>query len=346
MAGADFLLRDSGCTGISRRRLLTGFVLAWAPLGAAAQEYKAGKVQRIGVPSPGSVAGVGGIGAQEFVQRLRELGWSVGQNLLVEARYAEGKLDRLPTLATGLAQLQVSVILAFGTPASLAAKHATATIPIVVMAGDPVGTGLVASLARPGGNITGVTIEASLDLTQVGIKRLELLKEAAPKTQRLGILWNTANPAAAAIREAALASARALGVTPIPVEMRTPDDLGSAFTTLSRERVDALTAADDPPIVEQRRLIIDFATQNRLPTVFGVRAFVDAGGLMSYGTDWVDVLRRAATFVDKILRGARPGDLPVEQPAKFELVINLKTARALGLPIPQSLLQRADQVIE
>jgi len=320
---------------------MTGSLLT-APLTAGAQQ--AAKVYRLGVLSLGSSSG--DIGREAFVQRLRELGWSVGNNVMFEARYAEGKVDRLPGLAAELAQLKVSVILAFGTPASLAAKHSTATIPIVVMAGDPVGTGLVTSLARPGGNITGLTPEASVDLIQMATKRLGLLKEAAPKTLRVGILWNTANPAEARVRDAVLGSARALGLTLLPVEVQSTDDFSGAFALLSREHADALTATEDLLIVEQRQLIVDFALQNRLPTVFGGRVFVDAGGLMSYGTDWVDLLRRLATFVDKILRGAKPADLPVEQPTKFELVINLKTAKALGLTIPPSLLQRADQVIE
>ncbi len=321
---------------------MTGGLLT-APLTAGAQQ--AAKVYRLGVLSLGSSSS-GDIGREAFVQRLRELGWSVGNNVMFEARYAEGKVDRLPGLAAELAQLKVSVILAFGTPASLAAKHSTATIPIVVMAGDPVGTGLVTSLARPGGNITGLTPEASVDLIQMATKRLGLLKEAAPKTLRVGILWNTANPAEARVRDAVLGSARALGLTLLPVEVQSTDDFSGAFALLSREHADALTATEDLLIVGQRQLIVDFALQNRLPTVFGGRVFVDAGGLMSYGTDWVDLLRRLATFVDKILRGAKPADLPVEQPTKFELVINLKTAKALGLTIPPSLLLRADQVID
>ena len=235
------------------------------------------------------------------------------------------------------------MILAFGTPASLAAKHATTTIPIVAFAGDPVGTGLVASLARPGGNLTGLTADAGLE---IGAKRLELLKHAAPGISRVGILWNPTNLPEARGRQAVSESVRALGLTLVFVGVRSPGDFEEAFTTASRERADALAIFENSLNTEYRKLIVDFAAKHRLPTVFGERASVDAGGLMSYGTDFVDLLRRAATYVDKILKGAKPADLPVEQPTKFELVINMKTAKALGLTIPPSLLLRADQVIE
>jgi len=313
-----------------------------SPLGLAAQQ--SGATYRIGVLSSGSPLLT--TGREAFTQRLHELGWTLGQNVQLEARYAHGDLDRLPDLAADLTRLRVSLIMAFGTPASLAAKQATATIPIVIMAGDPVGSGLVTSLARPGGNITGLTPDASVDLTQAAIKRLELLKEAAPTIVRVAVLGNLSSPPARRVREAITGPAQALGLTIIPVEVHRPGDLNDALTLLNRERADALIVIEDPPIIEQRQLIIDFATRHRLPTVFGGRVFVDAGGLMSYGTDWTDLLRRSATLIDKILRGARPGDLPIEQPTKFELVINLKTAKALGLTIPPSLLLRADQVVD
>jgi putative ABC transport system substrate-binding protein len=320
------------------------FVLAAlaSPLGLEAQQP--GATHRIGVLSPGSPSLT--MGREAFTQRLHELGWTLGQNVQLEVRYAHGDLDRLPDLAADLTRLRVSLIIAFGTPASLAAKQATATIPIVIMAGDPVGSGLVTSLARPGGNITGLTPDASVDLTQAGIKRLELLKEAAPTIVRVAVLGNLSSPPARRVREAITGPAQTLGLTIIPVDVHRPGDLNDALTSLNRERADGLILIEDPPIIEQRQLIIDFATRHRLPTVFGGRVFVDAGGLMSYGTDWTDLLRRSATLIDKILRGARPGDLPIEQPTKFELVINLKTAKALGLTIPPSLLLRADQVID
>jgi putative ABC transport system substrate-binding protein len=236
--------------------------------------------------------------------------------------------------------------MAFGTPASLSAKHATATIPSIIFAGDPVGTGLMTSLARPGGNITGLTPEASVDLTQAAIKRLELLKEAAPTIVRVAIIGNPSNPPERRVRDGIMEPARTLGLTLLSVDVQSAGDLNNALVSLKQERPDALVVVETPPIIEQRQLIIDFATRYRLPTMFGGRVFVDAGGLMSDGTDWADLLRRSATLIDKILRGVQPGDLPIEQPTKFELVINLKTAKALGLTIPPSLLARADQVIE
>jgi putative ABC transport system substrate-binding protein len=329
---------------MERRRFIEVIAggLVTAPLAAEAQP---GKVYWIGILSPGSPAsGSSALAArQALLQRLHELGWIVGQNLAVEPRYAEGKLDRLPDFAAELVQLKVSVLLAFGTPAAFAAKRATSTIPIVMLAGDPVGTGLVASLGRPGGNVTGLTIEAGLG---IGVKRLELLKDAAPKISRVGILWDSSNPAEQRGRDASLAPARALGLTLLPQDVRTPNDLDGALAALSRARADALMVAENSGNIEQRKLIVSFAEKHRLPTVFGERASVEDGGLMSYGTDFADLLRHAATYIDKILKGAKPADLPVEQPTKFELVINLKTAKALGLTIPPSVLGRADQVID
>ena len=329
---------------MERRRfieVIAGGLLA-APFAAEAQ---LAKVYWIGVLSQGTPdSGSSALALrQSFLQRLHGLGWIVGQNLAVEGRYAEGKLDRLPDLAAELVQLKVSVLLAFGTPAALAAKRATATIPIVMLAGDPVGTGLVASLGRPGGNVTGLTNAAGLEL--VG-KRLELLKEAAPKTSRVGILWDSSNPAERHFRDATLAPARVLGLTLLPQDVRTPNDLDGALTALARARADALMVAEGSGNFEQRKLIVSFAEKHRLPTVFGERTSVEDGGLVAYGTDFADLLRHAATYIDKILKGAKPADLPVEQPTKFELVINLKTAKALGLTIPPALLARADQVIE
>ena len=312
------------------------------PLAPEAQP--AGKVHRVGVLSSGSVAldDVGN-GRQVFLERLSDLGWVVGQSLMIEPRHADGHLDRLPGLATELVQLKVGMIVAFGTPAALAAKRATVTIPIVIVAGDPVGTGLVASLAHPGGNITGLTNEAGLEIFA---KRLELLKETAPKISRLGILTNRSNTAEARGGAATVPSAPALRLTFVPVDVRSPSGFGDAFAVLIRERVDALTATENALNVEHKDLIVSFANKNRLVTVFGERAFVDAGGLMSYGISFADLLRRLATCMDKILRGAKPADLPIERPTKFELVVNPKTAKALGLTIPQTLLQRADQVIQ
>jgi len=317
--------------------------LVSAPLAAAAQQ--AAKVYRIGVLSSGSsIPDDVGHGRQAFLERLSDLGWVVGQNLTFEPRSADQRLDRLPGLAAELVQLKVSMIVAFGTPATLAAKRATATIPIVMLAGDPVSSGLVASLAHPGGNITGLTVDAGRD--EIFSKRLELLKEAAPKISRVGILANRSNTSEARVLDAMAPTAQALRLTFLPVEVRSPSGFDGAFAVLIRERIDALTATEDRVNVEHRGSIVSFAAGNRLPTVFGERAFVDAGGLMSYGTNVADLLRRLPIYMDKILRGAKPADLPVEQPTKFELVINLKTAKALGLTIPQTILLQADQVIE
>jgi putative ABC transport system substrate-binding protein len=314
-------------------------LLLAVPLSAQAQPT--GQFARIGVLSPGSPGP--DAGRRAFLKRLSELGWVVGQNVTFEARYAEGDLARLAELAAELVQLKVSVILAFGTAASFAAKRATGTIPIVMFAGDPVGTGLVASLARPGGNLTGLTQEAGLEILA---KRLELLKQAAPKTSRVGAVYNPTSPAEVRGYDATKGPARSLGLTLMPLEVRTPADFEGAFIRARRESVDALVITENALNVEHRDLIIGFAAKNRLPTVFGERASVDAGGLMSYGADFGDILRRSATYIDKILRGAKPAELPVEQPTKFELVINVRTANALGLTMPPSLLLRADHVLE
>jgi putative tryptophan/tyrosine transport system substrate-binding protein len=323
------------------RRIGLAIVLAVGPTVAplAADAQQAAKVYRIGVLSSGSsVPDAVSHRWQAFLGRLNDLGWVVGQNLTLEPRSADQRLDRLPGLAAEVVQLNVSMILAFGSQAALAAKRATATIPIVMFAGDPVGSGLIASLARPGGNITGLTTEASREIFS---KQLELLKEAAPKISRVGILTNRSN-----MLDATAPTAQALRLTFLPVDVRSPSDFDGAFAVLIRERVDALTATENPLNGEHRGSIVSFAAGNRLPTVFEDRAFVDAGGLMSYGVSFADLFRRLPTYMDRILKGAKPADLPVEQPTKFELVINMKTAKAIGLTIPQSLLQRADVVIE
>ena len=326
------------------RRIGLAVVLALSmflvPIVAEGQQ--AGKVYRVGVLSSASSIPVGQ-SRQAFLERLSDLGWVVGQNLTFEPRSADQRLDRLPGFAAELVQLNVSMILAYGNQAALAAKRATATIPIVMVSTDPVGSGLIASLARPGGNITGLTYEASLDILS---KRLELLKEASSKISRVGILTNRSNTPEARMLDATAPTAQVLRLTFLPVDVRNPSDFDVAFAVLIRERVDALTATDSPLSTEHRGSIVSFAAGNRLPTVFGDRVFVDAGGLMSYGISFADLLRRLPTYMDKILRGAKPADLAVEQPTKFELVINMKTAKALGLTIPPSVLGRADQVIE
>jgi putative tryptophan/tyrosine transport system substrate-binding protein len=274
---------------------------------------------------------------------LRELGWVEGENVVFERRYAENRLERLPELAADLVRLKVDVIVATGTLAPLAAKRATSTIPIVMTgAGDPLGTGLVDSLARPGGNVTGMSLMAP----ELGGKRLELLKELLPRLARVAVLWNAANPYSALVFKQVQAAGTTLGIEVQSLEVRQPDDFDRAFETVRRQHPDALMTVDDPLTINHRKRIADFAVGQLLPTLQGFREFVTAGALMSYGANVVDLARRAAGYVDKILKGAKPADLPVQQPTKFELVINLKTAKAIGITIPPSLLARADEVIE
>ena len=317
--------------------LLATILLAVAPL-AEAQQAK--KVPRIGV----LVAGRGlGHGGDALWQGLRELGWIEGQNFAIERQFAEVNLDRLPQLAAELLRLKVAVIVADSDPAIHAAKQATRTTPIVFIAdGDPVREGVVASLARPGGNLTGLTgISAELSG-----KRLELLKEAVPKASRPAVLWNPGNSSnAVEFRETEVA-ARALGLKVQSLEVRGPDDFQGVFARAARDRVNALIVLRDPLIDSRHFQILDFTTDKRMPSIHGEPQFVEAGSLMSYGPSRIDLLQRAATYVDKILKGAKPADLPVEQPKKFELVINLKTAKQIGLTIPQSVLYRADKVIK
>ena len=279
-----------------------------------------------------------------FRQRLRELGWVEGQNIVIDYRYAEGRVDRLPDLAAELVRLKVDLIVASaGTQAATAAKNATETIPIVMIyVRDPVGTGLIASLARPGGNVTGVSGSAGLELFA---KQLELLKETVPKIRRVAILSNPDNAYhQLAIREVNVA-ARSLGVQLQLLEARGPNEFDGAFAAMAKERVGALLVLSDAIFGSHRTRLADLAARSRLPAAFGVRDDVEAGGLMSYGPSILDSYRQAATYVDKILKGAKPADLPVEQPMKFELVLNLKTAEALGLTIPPLILFQADEVI-
>ncbi|HEV2056976.1 MAG TPA: ABC transporter substrate-binding protein [Methylomirabilota bacterium] len=279
-----------------------------------------------------------------FRQGLRELGWVEGQNIVIDYRFAEGRFDRLPDLAAELVRLKVDIIVAVSTPGVVAAKNATETIPIVMISvGDPVGLGLIASLARPGGNVTGLSYSAGLEI--VG-KQLELLKETVPKIRRVAILSNPANPShPPAIRELNVA-ARSLGVRLQFLEARGPNEFDGAFAAMATERVGALLVLTDGVFILHRTQLADLAARSRLPGAHGTREMVEAGGLMSYGPSLRDLYRRSAAYVDKILKGAKPGDLPVEQPTKFALVINLKAAKALGLTIPPSLLQRADEVIQ
>ena len=326
--------------GLRRREFITllgGAAVAW-PLAARAQQRE--RVRRIGVLWPGSPPDKWD---EAFRQGLRTHGYVEGRNILLEYRWAEGNQERLPILAEELARLPLDVIVTTSAPAILAVKEATTTIPIVFAGtSDPVRTGFAASLARPGGNLTGLSLMAP-DLAG---KRLELIKSVVPEASRIAMLWNASDQGMAIRVEQAQLAAPAVHVTLLSPELRTPADLENAFVTLTRDRPDALLVFVDPFTMSHRRRIVGFAAANRLPAIYEDRVFLDAGGLMSYGPSIEDVCRRAATYVDKILKGAKPGDLPIEQPSKFELIINLKTAKALGLEIPLQFQQLADEVIE
>ena len=313
-----------------------------------AETQQTAKVARIGWLSPIAQGADAGPHLREaFLEGLRDLGYVEGRNLVIEVRSAEGKDERYAALATELAVLKVDVIVTTGgTPAALAAKQATRTLPIVFIGvGDPVTSGLVTSLARPGGNATGLF---NLSTELVG-KRLEQLKQAVPGVNRVAVLWQPGATHERTEKETlknAGVAARELGMRLQFVEARGPADFERAFSEMTRSRAGALTVLTTAMFFRERRRLVDLAAKNRLPTVFSWREYVDAGGLMSYGANTADLFRRAATYVDKILKGANPGDLPVEQPTKFELVINLKTAKALGRTIPPSVLARADHVLE
>jgi putative ABC transport system substrate-binding protein len=313
----------------------------FSPLAAAAQQ--AAKVPRIGYLHPNLAASPH---LEAFRQGLRDFGYVEGRNVVIEYRDAEGKFERLPALAAELVALKVDVIVASGTLAALAAKHATSSIPIVFpTVGDPVTDGLVISLARPGGNVTGLS---NLTPELVG-KCLELLKEAIPGVSQVAILWQPTGFVERTrkdVRKGAEVAGRALGMRLQFVEARGPEDFDRAFSDIARPRASAVIVVTTAMFVQERRRLVDLAAKVRLPAVYGSRESVDAGGLISYGPNLADSFRRAATYVDKILKGAKPADLPVEQPTKFELVINLKTAKALGLTIPPALLARADHVVE
>ena len=314
------------------------FVLLVA--GAVAPAQQPTKIPRIGI-LVGASASFFSARAEAFRQRLRELGYVEGKNIVLEYRYADGKSDRLPALAAELVQLKVDVIVATG-PAILAAKKASATIPIVfALAADPVGTGLVASLARPGGNITGLSLMAP-DLDG---KRLELLKEAFPKVARVAFLWEGGSRGNRALTDMEAAT-KALGLKLQSLEVRGLDDFESAFARAKRDGAHALITAPGPLLNTQQRQVLDFAAKNRLPAMYPFSEFVEAGGLMSYAPNIADLFRRAADFVDKILKGTKPADIPVEQPMKFEFIVNLKAAKQIGLTIPPNVLVRADKVIK
>jgi ABC-type uncharacterized transport system substrate-binding protein len=315
------------------------------------EAQQTGKVYRIGVLSnaPPTTPEVSR-NWESFWQGLRERGWVEGQNILIESRYAEGRLERFSSLAAELVSLKPDLIVAVpGTWAGHAAKQATRTIPIVFVYGfDPVGTGLVVSLARPGGNITGLTVVVGLEI--VG-KQLELLKEAVPNVSRVaalteGLSGQQDSRGAARLMNEVQAAAQALAMKLQVLEVRSRSELESAFAAMTKERAGALLVLPHSLTFVHAKRIADLAAKSRLPAVYGFRESAEAGGLMAYAASAPDMFRRAATYVDRILKGATPGDLPIEQPTKFELVINLKTAKALGLTIPQSLLMRADEIIQ
>jgi putative ABC transport system substrate-binding protein len=310
------------------------------PLDAIAQQP--GKVWRIGYLASGARPSDGAPPAA-LRQALQELGYVDGTGISYVGRWAEVKKDRLPGLAAEMVGLKVDLIVALGAPAAEAAKEATSTIPIVIVnAGDPVGVGLIASLARPGGNVSGISDQA----TELSAKRLELLKEAMPNASNIAVLWNAGDRAMTLRYREIEKAARVLGVTIRPLGVREPDDFDVAFSAMTRERPDALLLVTDALTNLNRGRILDFAVAHRIPAMYEFGSLVREGGLMSYGPDLADSYRRAAVYVDRILKGAKPSELPVEQPNRYYLLVNLKTAKALGITIPQSLLLRADEVIQ
>jgi len=314
-------------------------VLAW-PLATKAQPP--GKIYRIGILEVVDLA-ANGANVSAFRQGLGELGYVEGQHFVVEYRSADGRTERLSDLATELVGLKADVIVTRGTPAALAAKQTTQAIPIVMAtSGDPVAEGIVASLARPGGNVTGLHMMGPPEL---GSKRLQLLKEAVPGSSRVGILWNPRDIYPPLIVRDTERAARAMGVQLKSLEVLGADPFDQVFETALVGQIDALITVEDYLMFNHRPRIVEFAAMSRLPAIYGLREFVDSGGLMSYGTDRRDLYRRCATYVHRILTGTRPADLPVERPVKFELAINLKTARVLGLTIPPALLRRADYIV-
>src|ERR1041384_65074 len=321
--------------------LLSFCCLLFGP-SSSTEAQQAKRVPVVGYVDAGSPATTGQR-AQGFTQGLNELGYVDGQNLTIEYRWADGKLDRLPAFVADVIRSRVDVILSSATPAIRIAQEQTTTIPIV-MAGvtDPVGVGFVSSLARPGGNVTGLT-HLSPDLTG---KRLELLKEVVPRLARAGVLWNPSQPGQAAAFKDAQMAARGLRLTLVSLEGRNGEEIEKVLYGFAKERPQALFELPDPVTFFNRQLITDFAAKYKVPAMYSFSEYVDAGGLISYGTSFASLFYRAATYVEKILKGAKPADLPVEQPTKFELVINLKTAKQIGLTIPPNVLARADKVIK
>ena len=327
-----------------RRAVILAIVLGilCVPLALTAQNVKPGKTARIGRLSPLS-AKADMPGLEAFRKGLRDLGWVEGRDFVIEARFAQGKPERLPELAAELVRSGVDIVLAGSTPGALAAKEATSTIPIVmVTTGDPIEGGVVASLAQPGGNVTGVTALGEV----LSVKRLQLLKEAVPGVSRVAVLANPVSPYTRSFQRARESAGRELGVQLHVVEAEDSTRLEQAFAAAASERAGALMVLSDVMFIDNRRQIVELAAKSRLPAVYPEREFVSVGGLMFYGASLVDMYSRAAVYVDKILKGGKPADLPVEQPTKLELVVNLKTARTLGLAISPSVLARADQLVQ
>jgi putative ABC transport system substrate-binding protein len=323
-------------------RLLVALVSFAVSLATDAQP--AAKVYRIGYLSIGSASTTAGHPLEAFRQRLHELGWDEGRNLLIEYRYAEGQADRLSALAEELVRLKVDLIVASPTPSAMAAKNATRTIPIVGLSlTEPVAVGLVPSLSRPGGNVTGLTYGVD---TEIFGKQLQLLTEVVPNVRRVAVLTHPAGPSHGLRMESVKRAARSLGLPLQVFEVNDPSDFDAAFAAMVRERAGALLLPGDAMFFVHRSRLVDLATKNRLPSMSTQRQWPDAGGLVSYAPSFPEQWARAATYVDKILRGAKPADLPIEQPTKFELVINVRAARELGISLPQAMLQRADEVIQ
>jgi putative tryptophan/tyrosine transport system substrate-binding protein len=312
-------------------------------LGLQAEAQPPTKIPRIGYLNPAETSQYRDSRIEAFRQGLRELGYVEGKNIIIEYRYAEGNSERLPELVRELIDLKVDIIFVMGTPAVRAAKNATATLPIVTTSSDPVRLGLVGGLARPGENITGLTTFTS----ELAGKRLELLKEIVPQVSRVAVLWSSGPASASELaKKETEVAARSLGVKLEYAEVSTPYDIEHAFSLMRKRNAGALLVLRSPMIVNQIGRVVDLALKSRLPAMVDNQGFVRLGGLMGYGANLADLDRRAATYIDKILKGAKPANLPVEQPTKFELVINLKTAKALGLKIPAHLLMEANEVIE
>jgi putative ABC transport system substrate-binding protein len=327
---------------VVQARFIVALALGLFVVSLSAGAQQATKVARVAILSDESPL-LGARSFEPFVHGLRDLGYVEGQNIAFEHRYAAEKNEILPNLAAELVGLQPDVILAIGTPAARTAKSATQTMPIVfARISDPIGSGLVLSLARPGGNLTGVSVQTR----ELAAKRLELLITAAPEAKRVGALWDPNFPPAGPLLKEIEGAARSLNLELAPMAVRSPDDFEPALRAMVEQRVDALILVNSTIFGEDIHRLPDLTVEARLPATFANREYVAAGGLMSYGPNYPDMYRRAAAYVDKILKGAKPADIPVEQPTKFELVINLKTAKALGLTIPLLLLGRADEVIE